>query len=104
MDGQNPAKEANPLKTPCVANEMETMQAMARGLGSRLQQPMFTTCGKIKVKVVKSKDKVTSKSRWSNKDNETSKSRWSKKAKDTSKSRWSNKGQRHIKVKHSWKK
>merc|ERR1719510_1558408 len=28
-------------------------QAMARGLGSRLQQPMFTTCGKIKVKVPK---------------------------------------------------
>ena len=26
-------------------------KAMARGLGSRLQQPMFTTCGKIKVKV-----------------------------------------------------
>ena len=34
---------------------MVPMQAMARGLGSRLQQPMFTTCGKIKVKVVKSK-------------------------------------------------
>ena len=34
---------------------MVAMQAMARGLGSRLQQPMFTTCGKIKVKVVKSK-------------------------------------------------
>jgi len=28
-------------------------EAMARGLGSRLQQPMFTTCGKIKVKVPK---------------------------------------------------
>jgi len=28
-------------------------KAMARGLGSRLQQPMFTTCGKIKVKVPK---------------------------------------------------
>ena len=26
-------------------------KAMSRGLGSRLQQPMFTTCGKIKVKV-----------------------------------------------------
>ena len=28
-------------------------QAMARGLGSRLAQPMFTTCGKLKVKVPK---------------------------------------------------
>ena len=28
-------------------------EAMARGLGSRLAQPMFTTCGKIQVKVPK---------------------------------------------------
>merc|ERR1719219_441210 len=32
---------------------MVMVEAMARGLGSRLQQPMFTTCGKIKVKVPK---------------------------------------------------
>ena len=28
-------------------------EAMARGLGSRLAQPIFTTCGKIQVKVPK---------------------------------------------------
>ena len=49
--------ECFPVKEQESGEESESKdyytEAMARGLGSRLAQPMFTTCGKIQVKVPK---------------------------------------------------